>query len=651
MHLKNASKYLAIIPLMFMFFVSFSFANSTTKPATSTSTKKNTTTSTTTKKNTASKSNASTTTSKSTPTTGIINEDWPTSTDWTVETTDNSTSSTKKTTTKKNCKTVEVQKKCWEDEDCSWGTKIEKEEICSADEDKLPSEVKALYQQIAQKYWKGSKGYIEYNGSKYTNASMIYGAVAMKELKDGVQNIDNEVKINFELSRLSSMSIGGVDIDGLKGYTPNVRSAKSYVTTAMYVRSIKVLEALYKLSWQTESAKKLADHWNAILPWVQMLLDYGFAYGIVLQENGAVYGNENGDNKALIKQYAGNGWAFQITWICGNAYNHSLEQGKGAKIYLNWHWIGGMNQFYAVAPEAIWRAMKNEYDKQCINFEGVQSFTNTPELLIKLWRSHQQIDPERANYLKTTLFVGSSDEAQLLTYLGRELQFMFQFYNYGSFMAHKMGNAYSFSPKNLAISTYSKGSYGMIKKNLEKIGITNYTREDWIQDVEEWKKFVKTGYSGSANFILKTKGWNAFPSSSPAMRFTSDKNYAEFIAFHLAGAIGALYNGIAYSHIYNNPYVNKIPMWALESRLWLPWDCGQIVGQIWVDGGAVIQRKGFNQSGGMYVQTRTYLSDRYHIPLNNTQNDGYVKMQKWAYKNLGITRAVLSCFRNGSVVF
>ena len=639
MYLHKASKWIALLGLMIF---SLSLQAFAVKSWEVSPVKKTTTSSSTTKVNNEKAK------------TEITGEDEKSSTkeEPTKEKTKKTKSENEKNDKEKNCKIIEVKKKCEEGDECPSGENIEKEKVCTWDEDKLPNEVKNLYQQIAKKYGKGSKGTVEYNGSLYNNSSIIYGAVAMKELKDWIQSIDNEVKINFELARLSNMSIGGIDIDGLKGYTPNVRSAKSYLTSAMYVKTVKVLEALYKLSGQAESAQRIAEQGNGRLSGMQMLLDYGLAYGIVLQENAATYWNENDASKALIKQYAWNGWAFQIVNVCNMAYGHSLEQKTWVGIYLNGYWVGGMAQFYAVAPEAIGKAMNNAYDKQCISKEWVKNFTNTPELLIKLWKSHQQIDPERANYLRTTLFVGSSNESQLLTYLGRELQWMFQFYNFSAFMANKLWSRYSLSPEVIARNVYQFGNYGAIKKNLDTINSWMwYSKEDWVNDVKEWMNFAKKGYQWNVNFTLQSKWGNAFPASSPAMRFTSEKNYAEFIAFHLAWAIGAKYNGVAYKNIFNNPYVNKIPLRSLSSWLWLPESCGQIVWQVGKDGWPVVQRKGFNQQGGMYVQVRSYLGERYHIPLNNAQNDGYLKMQKWAFKKLWITNAVLSCFQNGSVVF
>lgn len=568
----------------------------------------------------------------------------------------------KKKKEKEECKEIEVIKKCKEWEEwCEKGEKKIKEKVCEKDESvPLPKEVQDLFNTINTKYWPNSSHVVEYNWSTYDNSTIIYWAIAMKDLKDWILGIDSQIKIDYELAKLSKLNMGNAIIDSSTAwYTPWVRSARSYITWAFYNKSTKVMGALYTLAWNQEMTQKIQAIWQARLEGMTFLSEMWILYAIAMQENGAAYAWENAADKEQIKQYANNGGIFQLTRICWNYNEKSIE--KNTWGYIDASWIGGMWNYLKFNG-----TMSNPYDKQCADIAWwLDKFAPTDEAYIKMWKQLAQVDPERYQFMKNGAFAGSSNEAQLYIYLGRELSFMYQFYNIGAFYE---GKFWRWLSKTAIIKkTYSLNqSFKFVKQFLD-VNKPNhsYTIEDWVKDVITWSNYAKRWYTGQAQFVLQEKMWNEFPSTKLSMRFTSTEHWADFIFNNFVGAIGALYNGVNawYWSIWWSPYVAKHAPRALQNRYWLPSTCWQRIKQCRENCTSYIEKAGFTEGKGMYLQNRSFLSEVYWVPVAYSQGktDWYLIMLKFLTRNhnkngyrhlLGKAKNVsTSCLEDGSIAY
>ena len=608
------------------FLVSFSFAQETTKPTTKPVTTQN---QNKTNKTTDTKKNPTTTKEDDVNKTKDSEEKDSDKTTWDKET---------KKDTKEVCTIKKVETDCdtINDKECLNWKKVVEEKKCEASKEvELPKEVQELFNKINQKYWPNSSHVVTYNWHEYDNSTIIYWSVAMRELKEWIQWIDNKVKIDYELSKLSKLNLWNAKIDSSTAwYTPWVRSAKSYLTGAFYAKSYKVFSALYSLAWKDDVAKKITELWTKRQSWMSFLAEMWILYAISLQENGAVFWDEKWADKEQIKQHANNGWIFQLVRQCNVYVDYGIENWtKYPRTYID-----------AVSIWWFWNYLKypyfkswNAYDNGCLNLVWDRNkMLATDEAYIKMWKQLEQVDPERAKFLRSWAFAWSSNDAQLYIYMWRELSFMYQFFNISSFYEWKFGG--NLTKEGLIWRTYSNSnSFLFVKQFLDLMKPWHtYTKEDWIKDVSTWSDYAKAWYKGNVSFIMQQKIWPDFPSKTLSMRFTSTEHWADFIFSHFSGSIWALYNGVlsSYRTIRWHPYVSKTPQWALQYWYWFPNTCWQYIAQCTEWCASYINTWKFSQAHWMFVQNRSFLAETYWYPVSYEawKTDWYAIMLKFIHR-------------------
>lgn len=579
----------------------------------------------------------------------------------------------KKENKEEECVEVEKKKECKEGEESCEHSSTITEKICKkVDKVELPTEVLALYKKIEEKYGGTGKKAVEYNWKTYDNSTIIYSAVAMKELKDWIQWIDNQVKIDYEMAKLSKIALWNIDVDWMKGYTPWVRWLRAYMTSAMFVKASKVLEALYESIGSKDVSQKIASATSDRLEWIWFVLDHWLWFAIALRENGWYWWDENWQWKELIKTFANNWWIFQLTDACGKISWNSLDEWTWAWLYLSGKWIWTAALFYALNEEQTRKSLNswNAYDANCRNIYWAENYKSTPEKLIKLWQTYAQLDSEYYLYLKNGLFKGSANEAELYEYMGRELQFIFQFWNWSWFMKGKYASKRKLDVRALTDSSWSNTNnwYKFLKQLIDTIKPWNtYTQEDWYKDVVKWWAYAKAWYTWDSSFIISEKLWSDFPDSSLQMKFLSPEHWADFILWNFSWWIGSRYNGVwaKYTNHYNNSYVNSMPTWMLIGWFGLPEGCWMLTQQYWMETAAwgkwwMFSSKGFVWKNWFAGFTKVFLNYTYKVPTAfSPTSDWALRMMKYLSKHNNkapfnwptVNNTYITCLNDWSILY
>ncbi len=446
----------------------------------------------------------------------------------------------------KDNKDDKTTKKCEEwDENCE----EEKKEV------ELPDEVKQLYQLIENKYWQNPKNclakenekkcetyMIDWDNHYIKNDSMYFALSWIKDLKDWVKNIDNNVKLDYMMSKMMSFNIWNwMNLD--EWWLSNFDSLYSYTTYWYYVKANNIIWRM--LSSTPDALSRLQTNFNNNSRFIKFLLDNWFWSSIWRNESATSFSWWQ-NTSYTIHESARNWWFFQIYNWCDVIWWNSLERNTWKPIYVSWETIWWLWMVYWWSAD--YHRWPQKLDISCASklWKNIDWIKMTAWSYAQLWTKFKQADQERYNYIKTTL---SLSEEDTLVYLWKELQYMYQFYNFVNFLCNKLWFSYSSSSTNAY-----QWSRWWFSKILEQYNIKNYTLEDYKADLEKVNAF------NAWNKWIKFQWYEKNKTEFRKLWITSEIWYKDIIMIHYYWLAWTLYNWTwnVWNYYIDNPYVSNI---------------------------------------------------------------------------------------------
>jgi hypothetical protein len=304
---------------------------------------------------------------------------------------------------------------------------------------------------------------IDWDNHYIKNDSMYFALSWIKDLKDWVKNIDNNVKLDYMMSKMMSFNIWNwMNLD--EWWLSNFDSLYSYTTYWYYVKANNIIWRM--LSSTPDALSRLQTNFNNNSRFIKFLLDNWFWSSIWRNESATSFSWWQ-NTSYTIHESARNWRFFQIYNWCDVIWWNSLERNTWKPIYVSWETIWWLWMVYWWSAD--YHRWPQKLDISCASklWKNIDWIKMTAWSYAQLWTKFKQADQERYNYIKTTL---SLSEEDTLVYLWKELQYMYQFYNFVNFLCNKLWFSYSSSSTNAY-----QWSRWWFSKILEQYNIKNYT--------------------------------------------------------------------------------------------------------------------------------------------------------------------------------
>lgn len=425
-------------------------------------------------------------------------------------------------------------------------------------EAKLPQEVLDLYKMIETKYW-SEKITVDFKDKKLSvpNWSMYFWLAWMKELKDWIKNIDNNIKIDYIMSKLMNFDLWAL-WDTWSWWLSDWDSLYTYTTYWYYLKTVNTIKSLMALWWDQWSISRVDEYVNKNNTLIKFLLDIWLWSSIWRNESWTSFVWRPWDNSKILHESARNWWYYQIYQWCNPIWWNAIEEWTWKRIYVTWKHIWWQAKVYWWSEKYHLKAAP--WDKMCASrfWLNIDQVKMTDARFLELWQKYQQVDKERYNYIKTIMWW---NEEKTLIYLWKELQYMHQFYNFVSFMLYKIWNSI------WTLTQYSLNwASWWLNKNLWKYWI-NITNEQYKQDLslahkcifsDNWCSWVPFNWYNNSNKALFRKVW-----------VQDEIWYRDLILVYSVWVIWTLYNwtkNVWYSYL-DNAYVSN-PWWMSKMLFW-----------------------------------------------------------------------------------
>ena len=425
-------------------------------------------------------------------------------------------------------------------------------------EAKLPQEVLDLYKMIETKYW-SEKITVDFKDKKLSvpNWSMYFWLAWMKELKDWIKNIDNNIKIDYIMSKLMNFDLWAL-WDTWSWWLSDWDSLYTYTTYWYYLKTVNTIKSLMALWWDQWSISRVDEYVNKNNTLIKFLLDIWLWSSIWRNESWTSFVWRPWENSKILHESARNWWYYQIYQWCNPIWWNAIEEWTWKRIYVTWKHIWWQVKVYWWSEKYHLKAAP--WDKMCASrfWLNIDQVKMTDSRFLELWQKYQQVDKERYNYIKTIMWW---NEEKTLIYLWKELQYMHQFYNFVSFMLYKIWNSI------WTLTQYSLNwASWWLNKNLWKYWI-NITNEQYKQDLslahkcifsDNWCSWVPFNWYNNSNKVLFRKVW-----------VQDEIWYRDLILVYSVWVIWTLYNwtkNVWYSYL-DNAYVSN-PWWMSKMLFW-----------------------------------------------------------------------------------
>lgn len=425
-------------------------------------------------------------------------------------------------------------------------------------EAKLPQEVLDLYKMIETKYW-SEKITVDFKDKKLSvpNWSMYFWLAWMKELKDWIKNIDNNIKIDYIMSKLMNFDLWAL-WDTWSWWLSDWDSLYTYTTYWYYLKTVNTIKSLMALWWDQWSISRVDEYVNKNNTLIKFLLDIWLWSSIWRNESWTSFVWRPWENSKILHESARNWWYYQIYQWCNPIWWNAIEEWTWKRIYVTWKHIWWQVKVYWWSEKYHLKAAP--WDKMCASrfWLNIDQVKMTDSRFLELWQKYQQVDKERYNYIKTIMWW---NEEKTLIYLWKELQYMHQFYNFVSFMLYKIWNSI------WTLTQYSLNwASWWLNKNLWKYWI-NITNEQYKQDLslahkcifsDNWCSWVPFNWYNNSNKALFRKVW-----------VQDEIWYRDLILVYSVWVIWTLYNwtkNVWYSYL-DNAYVSN-PWWMSKMLFW-----------------------------------------------------------------------------------
>lgn len=444
-----------------------------------------------------------------------------------------------------------------------WDEECEKQKKAKWREVKMPQELLDLYKEIETKYWWTSihaelKTKDKTIKKEVNNWEMYFWLAWMKDLKDWIKSIDNNVKIDYIMSKMMNFELWKIWWSWW--LTKWEHSLYTYTTYWYYKRTVSTIKNIMIMKWDTSSTQRLEEVANQYDALIRLLLELWFWSSIWRNESESSFSPYKASDTHALHASARNWWFFQIYKWCNPIWWNAIEENTWQRIYVSWKSIWWQHVVYWWNSHYHLKA--NPADIMCLNRFWLQAadWTMTDDKYLLLWMVYKTVDQERYNYIKAELWW---DENITLIYLWKEIQYMYQFYNFVSFLANKIQFSLDFLANksvnwiwsiewiNWALSRYWLSfTKEQIKYDYELL--SKCVQSEW------WCSSVQFQWYNTNNKALFNKVW-----------ITNQDWYVNFLAFVMSSILWWYYNWTwnFWNNLIDNAYVSN-PWWAWPMLFW-----------------------------------------------------------------------------------